>query len=168
MMAMLITILLIAVFWNGLPSIKGEGNSLPISWKHFFQQDEEELERESHQETYAPTKSIPIDDIPNEPGWKIEETSPEQYQDQFQEQFDVIPLGPPIAGEAEDFTALKKKLEREYGATEILLEPWGSEGKMYRFSCYIFEPRGSSVKKLHQSIQATPTLAVQKVMEAVR
>jgi hypothetical protein len=168
---MLITILLIAVFWNGLPSMKSNGNLLPISWKQFFQQDEEESDREARQ-----TESIPIAptvpyDIPDEKEQTIELTEVPTNQEEFQDQFDVTPLASPAAVEAElskDFVTIKRTLEQKYGATEVLLEPWGSEEKMYRFSCYISEPKGSSVKKLHQSIQATPALAIQKVMETVK
>ena len=167
MMVMLITILLIAIFWNGLPSMKSDEKRLLISWKHFFQQDEEKPDREVRQETLTPTKSIPVDpvvpnDIPSEPERKIEE---------IKNQFEIVPLATPAAVEAnlpEDFITIKKVLEQKYGATEVHLEPWGREGKMYRFSCYVSEPRGSGVKKLRQSIQATPALAVQKVLETMR
>jgi len=162
MMVMLITILLIAIFWNGLPSMKSDEKLLPISWKHFFQQDEEKPDQEARKETFVPTKSILIDpvsnDIPSEPEPIIN-------------QFDIASPVPPAGVEAElpeDFLTFKRTLEQKYGATEVHLEPWGREGKMYRFSCYISEPRGSRVKKLRQSIQATPALAIQKVMETVR
>ena len=165
MLAMLIVILLIAVFWDGLPSMKNRGNLLPtISWKHFFQQDEEESDWEPLQETFTPTRSIPLDSdgLSDTPG------EPEPGFEGIGNQFDV---SPPVSVEEklpEDYLTLKRVLEQEYGATDVLLEPWGSEGKMYRFSCYVFEPRGSSVKKLHQSIQATPALAIQKVLATVR
>ena len=169
MFAMLVTILLIAVFWNGLPEMKSEGNLLPVSWKSFFQQDEAKPDQEPHRENFTPSKqseekdsnvstgsiSLEMDtsnEIPNEPQRNIEE----------------VPSAAMETNLPENFTLLKKTLEQEYGATEILLEPWGSEGKMYRFSCYISQPKGSGVKKLHQSIQPTPVLAIQKVMESVR
>jgi len=171
MMAMLITILLIAVFWNGLPPVKSGGNLLPISWQHFFRQDEEKPDREPRRETLTPTISIPIDtarpsDIPNEP-----EPNLDAIKDQFQDRFDIAPPVFPEAVEAklpEDFISFKRTLEQKYDATEVHLERWGREGKLYRFSCYVPEPRGSGVKKLHQSIQPTPALAIRKVMETMR
>ena len=167
-----LVILLIAVFWNGLPSIKSEKEPMPISWKHLFQQDEDEEKpvREPNRETLpvtepafgltesisveeeATTRSLDIsNEIPNEPA-------------SLKDGAATVPKG----DMPEDFITLKKMLEREHGATEVLLEPWGREGKMYRFSCCVARPKGSGVKKVHQSIQATPMLAIQKVMEALR
>jgi len=158
MIAAFVVILLIAVFWNGLPSIKSGGNQLPISWKSLFQQDEEEPTREPPPEVYVPVQSVPANEeaaiqdfgIPSEP-------------DPLQGEPAVVEIDLP-----EEYVAMKRTLEQEYGATEILLQPWGSEGKMYRFSCYVPQPKGSGVKKAYQEIEATPTLAIQKVMEALQ
>jgi len=175
MIAILITILLIAVFWNGLPSLKNEGHLLPVSWNSFFQQDEEEPAREPRREISAVAKQTK--EKKSDVSASSISLGTEASHDISLEPQQVVlsplpaPSAPPVAMEAElpeDFTALKRTLEQKHDVTDIHLERWGSSGKMYRFSCYVSEPKGSGVKKLHQSIQPTPTLAIQKVMETIR
>ena len=168
MIVAFIVILLIAVFWHGLPTSKNGGNLLPVSWKSFFRQDEEEPVTKPDQET-SPPASKPSTDPP----------SPAQDEDAAVQFYDISGGGlnepAPVENVAvaeidlpEEYVMFKKILEQEYGATDILLEPWGNDGKMYRFSCYVPQPKGSGVKKLFQKFGATPTLAIQEVLEALQ
>ena len=202
MVTMLAVILTIAIFWNGLPPLKSGENLLPVSWKHFFHRDQEEEKPalKPRQEILAPSKQSGVHEF-YEKEWNLP-TRAVSLDDETSLPYFDVPTGTSNAPEPnpvfdrrndettisdadlpEDFTVLKRALEREYGATEILLEPWGSEGKLYRFSCYVSQPGGStgsastgsastgsasSVKKFHHAIQPTPTLAIQKVMESIR
>jgi len=177
MLAMMVVILLIAVFWNGLPSGKAGVNLFASSqkawWKSFFQQDEEEPAQPLRQEIFPPSKSSVESEydvstksiIIGEEALSPNESEPSPTNTG---RWDDAEATVPEIDFPEEFITLKKRLEQEHDATEILLEPWGNEGKMYRFSCYIPHPNGSGVKRLHQSIQPTPLSAIQNVMEALK
>ena len=173
MILALIVIFLIAVFWNGLP----EKMNLPLSWKQFFQQDEEEKEPQpkSKSDSNNPKKSEPTP-IHEEPISQDETES--LVLDPTESLTEPEPVFPPeaniepaaVAEEnlPEEYKTLKETLEMEFNATEFRVEPWGSEGNLYRFSCYITDPPGSGAKKLLQAIQPTPTEAIQKVLDDLR
>ncbi len=193
MILALISLLAIAIFWNGLPSGKGGPASFSVSWKHFFQQDEEKPSRESKSKNVARSvRSEPEDDFDDENSFddSTEENGIQNFtldppvETDFNTRIDSSPdtkgadpvLTPsPVAGESDitetdlpqEYRDLKKTLETEYGVTEIRLEPWGSEGNLYRFSCSRNDPPGSGVKKLLQAIQPTPLSAIQKVAEEI-
>ena len=175
MILALIVIFLIAVFWNGLP----EKMNLPLSWKQFFQQDEEEKEPQSKpkSDSNEPEKSEPTPIHENPISQDETETLVVSPTESVTEP-ELEPVFPPeanlepetIAEEnlPEEYKTLKETLEQEFNATEFRVEPWGSEGNLYRFSCYITDPPGSGVKKLRQAIQPTPTEAIQKVLDELR
>ena len=169
MILALIVIFLIAVFWNGLP----EKMNLPLSWKHIFQQDEEEKPQpKPKSDSNKPKKSEPAASIHEEP------ISQDETESLVVNPTEPEPVSPPAVNPEptaiveenlpEEYKTLKEMLEQEFNATEFRVEPWGSEGNLYRFSCYITDPPGSGAKKLLQAIQPTPTEAIQKVLDDLR
>ena len=173
MILALIVIFLIAVFWNGLP----EKMNLPLSWKHFFQQDEEEKPQpKPKSDSNEPKKSEPATPIHEAP--VLQDETESLVVDPTESITEPEPIFPPEASPEpmaiaeenlpEEYKTLKETLEQEFNATELRVEPWGSEGDLYRFSCYITDPPGSGVKKLRQAIQSTPTEAIQKVLDELR
>ena len=173
MILSLIVIFLLAVFWNGLP----EKSNLPLSWKQFFQQDEEkEPQPKPKSDSSEPKKNEPATPIYEEPISQDETESlvinPTESVTESEPVFppEANPEPVAIAEEnlPEEYKTLKETLEHEFNATEFRVEPWGSEGNLYRFSCYITDPPGSGVKKLLQAIQPTPTEAIQKVLDDLR
>ncbi len=193
MILALISLLLIAIFWNGLPSGKGGTALFSVSWKHFFRQDEEKPVRDSKSKSVArPVRSEPEDDFDDD--YSFDESTEENgirnftlspsVETDFNTTIDSSPdrkeaapvqTLPQVSDETvipetslpQEYNDLKKTLETEYDVTEIRLEPWGSEGNLYRFSCSRNDPPGSGVKKLLQAIQPTPLAAIQKVVEEI-
>ena len=67
-----------------------------------------------------------------------------------------------------DFVQLENVLRGQLGAVSLSLEPWGTQGKLYRYSCYV-SPSVSSpdVQKHFQAIASDPIQALQRVVQDV-
>ena len=141
LLATLIAVPGIAVFWNHLPknpvSHPAPLPAAPVTEESFFF-------HEDSRESAAPVISPPTPKVASDAA--IQQVSWEQSQ----------PTPPP----PQDFAALERHL-KALGATYYRLEKWGNRGELFRFSCFVTSSEPYSYEKHFQAI-GTDTAAVMR------
>lgn len=93
--------------------------------------------------------------------------SPVAYSDEFSVGVEENEKQPSLTGILELSEEQHQRIatmQSRFGVIQPRLEKWGREGKLYRFSCYVFAPGSSSnAKKLFQTLGEDPLEVLDEV-----
>jgi len=140
LLATLIFVPGIAIFWNHLPK-----NTVPPAAPP--KSGETQIRREEPPE---PAISMPVPHVASE--------SPVQ-----QVAWEHLPPLPPPSAPLYDFTLLEQRLQA-LGATDYQLAKWGSQGELYRFACYVTPSDSHAYKKYFQAVGTDALSVMQSVI----
>jgi len=154
LLAILLVVPGIAVFWNHLPKDSvpplGQTASLQTEESEFFHVNLHKDTGESAMPaTASATAFVPEPAIPP-PVPKVAAEVPS-----------TVPLPSP-----QDYESLAQHL-KALGATYYRLEKWGNRGELFRFSCFVTPPEPYSYEKHFQAIGADAVMTMRSVIAEI-
>ena len=154
LLATLIFVPGIAIFWNHLPKdLVSKPSPRPVAPKTDSNEAAASLSVLAPEPIHPPFAETPIEPTVSLPDAKTASEMPIQQVSWQQPQSQ-----PPL-----NFELMEQHL-KALGATYYRLEKWGNRGELFRFSCYVTPLGGGSYEKHFQSIGADAVAVMRSVI----